>query len=291
VVRRETSEIPEKIANRLRIILIQEGTGIFQLKNVRAGILPPLLVLVRENEQAAINNPVRLASTSLIFHPDAINSDFTLSNIYDPEYAFSITARQDRYILRPILHENPQTRIIPIDHITSNNVRKLMDCIDLELQTQSTRMWPCAVRGVLIQLLFLVCSISENVHTLPAIIPSVPEVQDNDRERNIVENVILHLYLNYSEKVSVEELARIFATNRTSLAAFFKKQMNMTVLAYLTKLRMEIAASLLHNTHLGINEVMLKVGFQDPTHFGRIFKKHFDSTPVEYRKKFVKMLY
>ncbi|RPJ08691.1 MAG: AraC family transcriptional regulator [Spirochaetaceae bacterium] len=291
ISQKETSDFPLKISNRLRIILIEEGTGIIRLKSIHAGILAPMLVLVRENEHVAIENAVRLKAWSLYFHPDAINSDFTLSNIYDPEYVFSNTARQDRYILKPLLSEDPHSRIIPVDHITSKNIQRLMETISDVLFRQPDKMWPCTVRASLIQLLFLACSISENDHPQPAIMPPIPDSKENDRERTITEKVILHLYLNYPERISVEELARLYSTNRTSLAAYFKNQMNMTVLTYLTKLRMEIAASLLHNTYLGINEIMLKVGFQDPTHFGRIFKKHFDSTPVEYRKKYVKMLY
>jgi transcriptional regulator GlxA family with amidase domain len=62
-------------------------------------------------------------------------------------------------------------------------------------------------------------------------------------------------------------------------------------MAYLTKLRVEIAASLLHDTYLDIADVMTKVGFRDTSHFGRIFNKFFGCSPSQYRKSYLTTIY
>ncbi|MBN1523793.1 MAG: helix-turn-helix transcriptional regulator [Spirochaetales bacterium] len=294
VVEMNQKSVPEKLNDRLQIVLIENGTGIINFKKDKTGILAPMLLLLREKEQCLIENPTQLKMHKMYFHPDVVNSDFTFSNIYDPEYPFSRTARQDRFILKPLIGRHAVDRIIPIDHITANNLKNLFTAIHHELDAQKDKFWPCTARGLLIQLLFLICFISENTgNNYPGILlkTSQKNNQDDLQSRNLVEKTILHLYLNYSEKISIEDIARALNTNRTTLASSFKQQMKMTVLGYLTKLRMDIAASLLHNTRLSINEIMAKVGFQDATHFGRIFKKHFETTPADYRKKYVKKNY
>ncbi|MCE3229871.1 MAG: transcriptional regulator, AraC family [Bacteroidetes bacterium] len=42
---------------------------------------------------------------------------------------------------------------------------------------------------------------------------------------------------------------------------------------------------LLFHTDLSVNEICYKLGFDDPAYFARLFKKHVDCTPKEYRVK------
>lgn len=288
----EESGVPHSIGHRLRVCLVSEGTGILNLNGFRTGIISPLLVLIRENEPVLFENAIRLKLSTLYFHPGTINSDFTFENVYGPSSSFSHTGGFDHFILLPILSPDPRTRILPLDHSTAFDVEKQMKAMGRNLHEQPHNLWPCQVRSELIQFLHLVRSICDMAPAAP--LPAPPEEPENGTTAGgstLAEKVMLHLFLNYGDDLSLESLARLFNTNRTTLSAEFKQYTGMTVFEYLTGLRLEIAASILHNTYLDISEVMYKVGYRDLTHFGKIFKKRYAESPSEYRKKYVHVPY
>jgi AraC-like DNA-binding protein len=76
-----------------------------------------------------------------------------------------------------------------------------------------------------------------------------------------------------------------FHINRTTLADKFTKSTGMSVMDYLIRLRVKMAAIMLRDTMLSVSEISYRVGFNDITHFGRTFRKHMGYSPSEYRKK------
>jgi len=61
--------------------------------------------------------------------------------------------------------------------------------------------------------------------------------------------------------------------------------MGETVGDYLYRIRMERAAHLLRNTDMKIAEISAQLGFLAAPHFNKIFKRHYGSTPQEFRNK------
>jgi len=59
----------------------------------------------------------------------------------------------------------------------------------------------------------------------------------------------------------------------------------MSTMEYLIRLRVKMAAIILRDTDLPISEIAYRVGFNDITHFGRMFRKRVGYSPSEYRKK------
>jgi two-component system response regulator YesN len=63
--------------------------------------------------------------------------------------------------------------------------------------------------------------------------------------------------------------------------------MGLSFLEYLTSVRISIAKSLLKQTSMSMMDICLEVGYQDPSHFAKIFKKKEGIHPTELRKKLV----
>jgi two-component system response regulator YesN len=61
--------------------------------------------------------------------------------------------------------------------------------------------------------------------------------------------------------------------------------MGISFLEYLTSVRISIAKRLLKEASMPILEVCLEVGYQDPSHFAKMFKKKEGIHPTEYRKR------
>jgi transcriptional regulator GlxA family with amidase domain len=93
---------------------------------------------------------------------------------------------------------------------------------------------------------------------------------------------------NYSDKISVDQLADICLVGRRSFERRFKKATNNTVVEYLQRVKIEAAKRSFESSRKNINEVMFDVGYTDTKAFRTIFKKITGLTPVEYRNKYNK---
>jgi len=93
---------------------------------------------------------------------------------------------------------------------------------------------------------------------------------------------------NYSERITVEDLAeKLFLTRRT-FERKFKKCTNCTAIEYLQKVRIEASKKALELGRKSVDEIMADVGYFDSQTFRELFKKITGLTPVEYKNKYRK---
>ena len=65
----------------------------------------------------------------------------------------------------------------------------------------------------------------------------------------------------------------------------FKQITGFTFIEYLNGVRIKEAQKLLRKTNLSIGKIAESVGYQNNTHFGRLFKKATGISPLAYRKQ------
>jgi AraC-like DNA-binding protein len=90
---------------------------------------------------------------------------------------------------------------------------------------------------------------------------------------------------NYMYNLSLDEYARI--ANR-SLATFkreFKKLFNIPPAHWLIQKRLEYSLVLLNTTEKSISDIVFDSGFENGSHFSRVFKDKFGVSPLNYRKQ------
>lgn len=83
---------------------------------------------------------------------------------------------------------------------------------------------------------------------------------------------------------TVQSLANKIAMSRSSFSARFKSMVGEAPIQYLTRWRMELAATHLRETNLSLYEIAEKVGYQAEASFSKVFKKIWDIAPGAYRK-------
>ncbi len=93
---------------------------------------------------------------------------------------------------------------------------------------------------------------------------------------------------NFTDKITVDQLADQFAVGRRSFERRFKKATNNTIVEYIQRVKVEAAKRSFETSRKNINEVMFDVGYSDTKAFRDVFKKITGLTPIEYRNKYNK---
>jgi transcriptional regulator GlxA family with amidase domain len=105
-------------------------------------------------------------------------------------------------------------------------------------------------------------------------------------EDEIVKKAQDYIEKNYHEKITVDELASMFAISRRNLERRFKKVTYNSVVEYIQRVRIEAAKMSLERNRDNVNEAMYKVGYNDTKAFRTTFKKITGLSPLEYRNKY-----
>ncbi|MCT4647436.1 MAG: ATP-binding protein, partial [Carboxylicivirga sp.] len=112
----------------------------------------------------------------------------------------------------------------------------------------------------------------------------VTEVTRSDRDEEFLKKAIKIVYDNLDDAdFKVAELVDNMAVSRSLLHMKLKEITGLSASAFIQSLRLKEAARLLSTNQYPVVEVSEKVGFTDPSYFGRCFKKHFDLTPRAYQ--------
>lgn len=99
-----------------------------------------------------------------------------------------------------------------------------------------------------------------------------------------VSSVVAYLQTHYAEKITLDDLAKAAALNKSYLVRLFKKSMGTTPIEYLSSLRLSAAKNMLANTDAPIKRIADQCGYEDPSYFIARFRLAFGQTPDAYRK-------
>lgn len=100
-----------------------------------------------------------------------------------------------------------------------------------------------------------------------------------------VNTILEYIGENYAEKIELAELAKMTFCTESHIARTFKKYMNMTVLSYVHKVRIEKSMEWLDKEKLSVKEAAERVGYQNLNHFYKYFKQYTGMTPAMYVKQ------
>lgn len=96
---------------------------------------------------------------------------------------------------------------------------------------------------------------------------------------------LLHNHFD-EESLSAEQIALHFNVTPSYLDDYFYKQTKISLIDYVTKLRLEKAELLLKTTPYSLKIIASQVGFSHVSSFISLFKEHFNCTPGQYRSKY-----
>ena len=124
-------------------------------------------------------------------------------------------------------------------------------------------------------------SISKDVTVLNSENFDSKSIQENER----IKKVFNYIKLNYKEEVSLSEVSELVFMTPPSFCRYFKSKTNKTFTTFLNEYRINNALKLLAQSELDIKNICFQCGYNNFSHFNRLFKKQISMTPSEFRKK------
>jgi transcriptional regulator GlxA family with amidase domain len=91
---------------------------------------------------------------------------------------------------------------------------------------------------------------------------------------------------NATENFIIEDICKKVSLGRRTFERRFKKCTGNSVAEYIQRVKVEYAKKQLESAAGTVNEIIYNVGYNNADAFRRVFKKHTDLTPVDYRKKY-----
>lgn len=190
------------------------------------------------------------------------------------------TASADHLLLLPFLCQvEEQPHVVraadadaPIVHETLARV------IESYAQAESTPYWQTGSRGHFLVLL----------HHLARHFRAAEQLKElfarQQTKTSRLQEVFEYIGRDYASRISLPQVAAVARLSRPQFHTVFKRATGMTLVDYVTQVRLTHAARLLQETDLSIAEIASTVGFADQSYFDRRFRRHFGRTPRLFRQ-------
>lgn len=105
-----------------------------------------------------------------------------------------------------------------------------------------------------------------------------------DSAARLTEQAKAYIEEHYKESdLSADRLCRCLNVSAAYFSTIFKREVGMSFVAYLTKIRLEHALELLRTTEDKTYIIASRVGYMEPNYFSYVFKKQYGISPSKYR--------
>jgi AraC-like DNA-binding protein len=98
-----------------------------------------------------------------------------------------------------------------------------------------------------------------------------------------ISRAVSFLQSNFKEDITLARVAMTACLSQSHFCRLFKTQIGTTFTKFLAGLRVKEAIKLLEATDLRVTDICYEAGFNDLTHFERVFKGLVGTTPSAYR--------
>ena len=98
----------------------------------------------------------------------------------------------------------------------------------------------------------------------------------------LTRGIVEYVRRNYTEKISLSELAFLFGTNRTTLCRNFRAATGKTIVEYMNGMKIREAKRLMREGGMTFTQIAEKLGFESLHYFTRVFKRRKTCLPRIY---------
>ncbi len=108
---------------------------------------------------------------------------------------------------------------------------------------------------------------------------------ENKRDLQTLMRIIEEIERNLEKpNFTVNDMAKVANTSQRNLLRKVKAQTGLNLIELKTMVKIKHAMELLQRTDMTIAEIAFTIGYNDPLHFSKIFKRVVGMPPANYRK-------
>lgn len=111
------------------------------------------------------------------------------------------------------------------------------------------------------------------------------KVQSEVTHHRTLNHMLTYIHLHIEAPFTLDGMVDALRVTKPYLSRLFKQETGQTVMSYVTDVKINRAKVLLRNTHLSILAISEGLGYDDSSHFGRVFKKVTGLTPRAFRQQ------
>jgi len=174
----------------------------------------------------------------------------------------------DARLVERLCEINPSLRLQSSDPATYDNQPTLLR--NIARSTQLVLGQQVESAGIIFQLLsrFIECATPK-------------DAASDSRIQQVLRHIRRHIY----EPLTVPALADVACLSASHLIRLFRKETGLTPLQYVNIKKMEKAQLMLLTSDTPVKNIILQLGFSDPSYFDRLFRRQVGMTPVQYRER------
>ncbi len=114
----------------------------------------------------------------------------------------------------------------------------------------------------------------------------LPSLGYRDEKKAVkLKTVLKYIREQFSRNITLDEIANVSGFSCKYFCKFFKEMTGSTPVNYLVTYRIERSARMLLSTDLSVTQIAEACGFNDLSYFIKTFKKFYQLSPTDYRKR------
>lgn len=259
------TSVPTHWHNEYEIIYIKKGVGVISLDleyhDVKAGDI--ILIVPGQLHSIEQKDNETMEYENIIFGADILmnkHNDFCYTR-----YFSSLTKRT---VQIPTIFNGS----------TCSYYYDIARCVDNadEICKTFPNGYQLAIKSYLFQMFFIIFT------NLPKDIAPVKKKKSLDKMKLIIK----YVENNYAENISIEDMANLCDFSQSHFMKFFKNNMEVSFIEYLNNYRLTMASRLLISSTSSIIAIAMESGFDNLSYFNRLFKKKYEMTPSEFRRRY-----
>jgi AraC-like DNA-binding protein len=241
----------EKVITNNDTYTIREGEAYFLNTNV--------LDCKRKSDDVPI-----MKETAHLFHPVLLSGYFR--SVYQTRYLDPILKNSDLEIV--IFRNDTDNGKDFIQKIKKLTALQAREHVEFETRNLLSEMWQLLLKEV------------QN---------NVPERTHSFQSQNRIRYMLSYISQHYDEKITLKDLAESALISEREAIRCFKKNVGKAPFDYLTEYRVGKSRELLSDTDLAITEIAMNTGFTSSSYYGKVFRRYFGMSPMQYRKQYKKL--
>lgn len=128
----------------------------------------------------------------------------------------------------------------------------------------------------------------ETIKQIQAKLKKILSIETEDAKRkNHAQLLRVTEYIenHWRENINRATIAEALGISYSYIGELFRNELKLSTTEYIQQIKMKHALDLLQNTRLSIAQIAEQIGYQDSGSFIRVFMKHYQITPGEWRLK------